>query len=109
MRAIQMFVLLGIAVGQSVEAVSIDPDQEIAARRCSAVATYLRAHGHDVAVFPVASRAHPADILSVEISDRNIGTLVIGAYGHRGFREALFGSTTRKLVNDPRCAQFLYH
>ena len=109
MRAIQVFVLLGIAEGQSVEVVSIDPDQEIAARRCSAAATYMRAHGLDVAVFPVVSRAHPAEILNVEISDRNIGTLVMGAYGHRGFREALFGSTTRRLVDSPRCAQFLYN
>jgi nucleotide-binding universal stress UspA family protein len=106
---IEIFVLLGIAEGQSVEVVSIDPDQEIAARRCSAAATYMRAHGLDVAVFPVVSRAHPAEILNVEISDRNIGTLVMGAYGHRGFREALFGSTTRRLVDSPRCAQFLYN
>jgi nucleotide-binding universal stress UspA family protein len=109
MRSIQMFVLLGIAPGQSVEVVSIDPDQETAARRCSAAATYMRAHGYDVSTFPVASRAHPAEILNVEVAGRDIGTLVMGAYGHRGFREALFGSTTRRLVDEPRCAQFLYH
>jgi nucleotide-binding universal stress UspA family protein len=109
MRAIQMFVLLRIAEGQGVQVVSIDPDQEIAARRCSAAATYMRAHGYDVSVVPVVSRAHPAEILNVEVADRDIGTLVMGAYGHRGFREALFGSTTRRLVDAPRCAEFLYH
>jgi nucleotide-binding universal stress UspA family protein len=33
----------------------------------------------------------------------------MGAYGHRGFRQFLFGSTTSTLIEKPPCAFFLYH
>jgi len=109
MRAIQIFALLGIGKGMHVDVTSIDPEEETAARRCSAAAVYLRGHGYDVGVVPIASRTHPADVLKIEMTDRDTGTLVTGSYGHRGFREALFGSTTRRLVDDLRCAHFIYH
>jgi nucleotide-binding universal stress UspA family protein len=48
-------------------------------------------------------------VVRIEVADRKIGTLVMGAYGHRGFRERLFGSTTTQLVENPPCALFLYH
>jgi nucleotide-binding universal stress UspA family protein len=109
MRAVQMFALLGIAKELRLEVTSIDPDEETAARRCSAAAIYLRGHGYDVGVVPIASRTHPAEVLKREMAERDVGTLVMGSYGHRGFREALFGSTTRRLVDDLRCAYFIYH
>ena len=54
-------------------------------------------------------RMRPAEVLKSEIANRKTRTLVMGAYGHRGFRERLFGSTTRALVENPPCALFLYH
>jgi nucleotide-binding universal stress UspA family protein len=33
----------------------------------------------------------------------------MGAHGHRGFRESLFGSTTTQLVENPPYALFVYH
>lgn len=33
----------------------------------------------------------------------------MGAYGHRGVRDILFGSTMSKLVESPPCALFVYH
>ena len=108
MRAVQLFALLGIGVNKLVHAVSIDPDQEQAVRRSNAVASYLRSHGHVVEVRPVVSRNHPAEILNGEIERLRAGALVMGAYGHRGWREYLFGSTTAALVEQPRCALFIY-
>jgi len=109
MRAVQMFALLGIGEGKRIHVVSIDPSQELTVRRTSGAATYLRAHGYEVEANPVASSVHPADVLKIEIADRKVGTLVMGAYGHRGFREILFGSTTSALVEDPPCPIFIYH
>jgi nucleotide-binding universal stress UspA family protein len=109
MRAVQLFALLGFATDRRIHVTSIDSGKALSARRASAAASYLRGHGYDVEEIPIASSVRPADVLSIEIADRKIGTLVMGAYGHRGFREFLFGSTTSKLAENPPCALFVYH
>jgi nucleotide-binding universal stress UspA family protein len=109
MRAVQIFTLLGIGQGKRIHVTSVDASQELAARRTAGAASYLRNHGYEVDTSPIASRVHPAEVLNIEIADRKIGTLVMGAYGHRGFREVLFGSTTSALVESPPCALFVYH
>ena len=35
--------------------------------------------------------------------------LVMGAFGHRGFREILFGSCTRRLFKTAPLPLFIYH
>lgn len=108
MRAVQMFVLLGMGAGKRICATSIDASQELAARRAAAAASYLRCHGYEVDANPISSQAHPAEVINIEIADRRIETLVMGAYGRRGLREVLFGSTTGFLVESPPCVLFLY-
>jgi nucleotide-binding universal stress UspA family protein len=109
MRAVQMFALLGLGRGQHIQVVSVDTHHELAAKRAANAANYLRIHDYQVDASPVATRTHPAEALKSEITNRRIGTLVMGAYGHRGFREFLFGSTTNTLIANPPCALFLYH
>jgi nucleotide-binding universal stress UspA family protein len=109
MRAMQLFVLLGLGSGRRIHIASIDPSQELAARRAAGAASYLRSHRLEVEAFPISARSHPAEVLRIEAKDRKIGLLLMGAYGHRGLREHLFGSTTRMLVENPPCALFLYH
>lgn len=109
MCAVQIFALLGVGRGKRICVTSIDTSQELAARRTAGAASYLRNHGYEVDANPIVSRVHPAEALNIEIADRKIGTLVMGAYGHRGFREVLFGSTTSALVESPPCALFVYH
>lgn len=109
MKAIQMFALMGIGRGRHLYVLSIDSDKELAARKAKAAASYLRAHEYEVEEIAIASHVRPADVLRIEVIGRKIGTLVIGAYGNRGFREALFGSTTTKMVENPPCALYVYH
>lgn len=109
MRAVQMFALLGLGVGKRIYISSVDADQELAARRVAGAARYLRSHGYEVEGVPITSRVAPAEVIAIEVADRKIGTVVMGAYGHRGLRTALFGSTTTGLVERPPCALFLYH
>ncbi|HVA15506.1 MAG TPA: universal stress protein [Stellaceae bacterium] len=109
MRAVQMFTLLGIGEGKSIHVASIDTSQELAARRAAGAVGYLRRHGFEALPHPIVSPLPPAKILAREVADRKIGTLVMGAYGHRGFREFLLGSTTSTLAETPPCALFLYH
>lgn len=109
MRTLQMFTLLGLADGKPVRVVAIDPSQERAARRAGAAVEFLRSHGCAAAAHPIASRVHPSEIFTIEAAGHGIGTLVMGAYGRRGLRAFLFGSTTAALAETPPCALFLYH
>lgn len=109
MRAIQIFALLGIGRDRPVYVASVDACSETAARRASGAASYLRTHGYEAEACPTASAVHPADLLRIEAANRGAGTLVMEAYGSRGFREFLFGSTTSALVERPPCPLFVYH
>lgn len=109
MRALQMFVLLGLGADQRIVVAAVDRSEEAAARNCAAAASYLRVHGYQSDSRPLASGVEPSEAIRLMVADRKVGTLVMGAYGRRGFREALFGSTTDELVANPPCALFLYH
>ncbi|QDL97711.1 universal stress protein [Rhodopseudomonas palustris] len=109
MRALQMFVLLGLGTGQRIVVAAVDRSEEAAARNCAAAASYLRSHGYESDACPITSSVDPSEAIRLTVADRRVGTLVMGAYGRRGFREALFGSTTDALVETPPCALFLYH
>ncbi|MFG1297774.1 universal stress protein [Xanthobacter variabilis] len=109
MRALQMFALTGIAKGRRVKVVSVDTGQEAAARNASAAVSYLASHGYGAEAAPVASRVDIAEVLRLEATDMKAGLLVMGSYGHRGWHELLFGSTTHKLAENPPCPLFVYH
>lgn len=109
MRAIQLFALLGLCHDARIHVTAVDSSQELVARRASSAASYLRTHGYQVEAVPITSDVHPSEVLRIEIADRRIGKMVMGAYGHRGFREFLFGSTTNALVENPACSLFIYH
>lgn len=109
MRTLQLFALMDIGSDKRVCVTSIDADRDSASRHTTAAVGYLRSHGYVAESNPIVSRTHPAEVLRIEVSDRKIGTLVMGAYGHRGFREFLFGSTTQSLVENPPAALFVYH
>jgi len=109
MRTVQLFALLGIWRSNRIYVTSIDASHEFAARATHNAADYLRSHDYRVEAHPIASNIHPSEGLRIQIADRKIGTLVMGAYGRRGFRELLFGSTTSSLVEAPPCTLFLYH
>jgi nucleotide-binding universal stress UspA family protein len=108
-RAVQTFALLGIAASARILVTSVESSPEAAAHKIDGTVSYLRMHDYDVEAYPVASTSDPAVVLSKIVGDRHSGTLVMGAYGHRGLRELFFGSTTSTLVEAPPCPIFLYH
>ena len=109
MRAVQIFALLGISAGSCIVVTAVDVDQELAARKANGAAAYLESHDLNVVTNPITTRAAPAEVIRAEVADRDIGTIVMGAYGHKGWREIFFGSTTRSLAEDPPAALFIYH
>ncbi|BCH24208.1 universal stress protein [Mesorhizobium sp. L-8-3] len=109
MRAVQLFMLLGLWSQHRVHLVTIGADKAAAERIPVGAERYLRGRGCSVELVSIATRAHPAEVLRIEAADRKVGTLVMGVHGHRGLRERLFGSTSTQLLQEPPCALFVYH
>jgi nucleotide-binding universal stress UspA family protein len=109
MRAVQLFMLLSLRSRHRIHVVAIGTDKAAVKRILTGALHYLRGRDCDVEVVSIATRAHPAEVLRIEVADRQVGTLVMGVYAHRGLRERLFGSSTTKLLEDPPCALFVYH
>jgi len=109
-RALHMAALLGIGTGRHIVVLSIGEAEAEATRRAEAAAKLLRAHGADVEdVIGMASSADPADLILAEIRALHAGISVMGAYGHTGLREVLFGSCTRTLLRACPTALFVHH
>ncbi len=70
---------------------------------------FLEVHGIIADLEAVESTDHPAGVLLRRASEIGARLLVMGAFGHRGFREILFGSTTRRLFDQVPVPLFIYH
>ena len=50
-----------------------------------------------------------ADVLFAAAAERGVDLMVMGAYGHRYLREALFGGCTQSAIESAHCPVFLMH
>jgi nucleotide-binding universal stress UspA family protein len=50
-----------------------------------------------------------SDVLLRHVTDENADMLVMGAYGHSRFREAIMGGATRDLLEKAKVPVFLAH
>lgn len=74
------------------------------------LATWLARH--DIrAEIDVVARTLPkvSDVIRREASDRNAEMIVMGAYGHSRFREAILGGATRNMLEDTNIPVFMAH
>ena len=109
-RALHMLALLGLAAGRRVRVLSIDADLAVAGRRAEQAAQLLRAHGAMGAeAVSLAPTAPPAEMIMAQAAEIDAGLLSMGAYGHTGLKELLFGSTTRTLLRQEGMNLFLHH
>jgi nucleotide-binding universal stress UspA family protein len=108
-RALQLFVLLCLADHARIRIVSVDASQEEADRHAQRAAAYIGLHGASCEPRPVASSASPADVVCDEARSLGAGLVVMGAYGRRGWREALLGSFTTRLLAQCPAALFIHH
>ena len=80
--------------------------RHVGARRCRAH------HGHGVrAEVSVLARTLPriSDILARHVRDQNADLLVMGAYGHSRFREAILGGATRNMLEQAEVPVLMAH
>jgi len=110
-RSLHMLALLGLGNGRKVGVISIGEDRQLAEQRAEAAAQLLRAHGvGDVTARGIASKSDPAEVITQESKTIGAGIVAMGAFGHAGLREILFGSCTRSLLHDASpFALFVHH
>ena len=108
-RALQIFTLLGLAANSEVHVISVSSTQEAADHCLRRASAYLGLYGSACVPRAIASRADPAELIIAEVRSLGAGLLMMGAYGHRGWREALLGSATTRLLSECPTALFIHH
>jgi nucleotide-binding universal stress UspA family protein len=108
-KALQAAALLGIFHSSAARVVSVCRDREEASDIAGRARAFLKPYGIDVDTDAVGASDHPADVLAKRAAETGARMLVMGAFGHRGFREILFGSSTRRLFDAVPLPLFIYH
>lgn len=109
-RALHLFALLGLAKGRAIEVVSVGEERSDAELLARAAASLLDAHGAAaVEVTGLEAKAHPAEVILGHARRFDAGMVVMGAYGHRGLKDLVFGSTTVRLLQSCPASLFLHH
>lgn len=106
-RALQLFVLLGLGALGPVEVLSVAADQGEAEIANAAARDYLAGHGIAAASQVIATTRHPAAIIAA--CDPAFDLIVLGAYGNRGWRDRLFGSSTTRILENLPTSLFIHH
>lgn len=107
-HALQLFVLMGLAEGLQLHLVSVHPEAGHAEKTLKSAQAYLHLHGLSVTAHPVISGGDPSDEILTRTSVTGADLLVMGAYGHRGWRETILGSCTSRLLAHARVPMFIY-
>lgn len=108
-KALQVAALMGIFGPSRARVLSIGREQSAAQSVAERAGSFLAMHGVETDLEAVATSESPAEILLRRASETGARLLVMGAFGHRGVREILFGSTTRHLFDNAPVPLFIYH
>lgn len=109
MRALQLFAALGLRKANEAVVVSIAADAAAAKSMADEGETFLRERGYNAVARPLAGGNNPVDALIATAKAANAGLIVAGAYGHRGWREWLLGTTTETLIAKSPVPLFIHH
>lgn len=108
-RAIHMFLLLGLTFGREIHLLSVARHKEQAEQNVRAAARLFEAHELQVHLHAIGTHGRPADILLAEVDALEPSLVVMGAYGHTGWRERLLGSATKSLLHLSDTPLFIHH
>ncbi|MBM3620156.1 MAG: hypothetical protein FJX20_05645 [Alphaproteobacteria bacterium] len=108
-RALHIASLLGLFDGEAVRVLSTMPHGENARLATRRACGLLELYGLAAEPNAITSGEDPATVVLREVADQGARMLVMGAYGNRGWREALFGSCTRRLLNASPVPLFIHH
>jgi nucleotide-binding universal stress UspA family protein len=99
-RTLQIFALLGLAAGETLDVLTIHRETAEARVIARAAADFLSARGVVHRVHTVASSAAPAEVLLDEVRSRRPRLLVLGAHRDHPLRDLFATSVTRAVLRD---------
>jgi nucleotide-binding universal stress UspA family protein len=108
-RAMHMTALLGLVQNAQVQVLSIDAHARIAEQHAELAASLLRTHGGEVTAFGVESDVDPGEMILSHARTFGAHIVIMGAYGHRGLRDTIFGSCTRHVMDNCTAALFVQY
>ncbi len=107
MRSLQLFCAMGLRADREVVVVSVDRDAAKAAADADMAVRFLRERSYQAEPSPVSADTDVAAAVAAAAS--GAGMVVAGAYGHRGWREWLLGTTTERLLRTSPTHLFIHH
>jgi len=102
-------VLLGLAKDCELHLASVGADPASCDTNLQQVQQYLSMHGLGGERHALATSEPPEDALLSAAARVGADLIVMGAYGHRGWREAILGSCTTGLLATSPVPLFIYH
>ena len=108
-RALHMFLLLGLGADGHAHILSVARAQKEANEIAKSAQIMCETHGMKAEIEGIASRKAPEDVLKKKIKEYNAGLVIMGAYGHHGLKEWIFGTTTEHLLKEAETALFIHH
>lgn len=109
MRALQLFCAMQLRAESEAVVVSIDSDSARAAAQADVGARFLSERGYKAAAQPLTGGGDIAGAIIEAAKAAGAGMIVAGAYGHRGWREWLLGTTTEHLLAASPAPVFVHH
>jgi nucleotide-binding universal stress UspA family protein len=104
-RALQLFVGSGLAANRGLHMLTVGDEGEEVSQKAF---DFLMGHGFQ-AELHVAEGNHTADRILEMANHIQAGLIVMGTYGGTRFREFMFGSVTKAVLNRTTVPLFLYH
>ena len=108
-RTVQAFAQSGLAKDRQVRVVGAAEQFVTATRRVDRAVEFLSLHGITAKAVPVISEEDPAAVILDHLALYPTGLLVMGTFGQNIVREVLFGSVTRRLIEQCPVPIFLHH
>ena len=97
-RTLQIFTLLGLAAGETIDVLTIHRDSGEARAIARGAGDFLTAHAVKHRLHTLASSAAPADVLLGEVESRRPRLLVLGAHREHPLRDLFATSVTRAVL-----------
>ena len=97
-RAMQFFVLMGLARERAVHVLSVSRKKNVAQACVETAANYLSNHGIDALPHAVTSREDPRSVIVDTIRETQASLVVAGAFDAGGWKRSLFGSVGDYLI-----------
>lgn len=97
-RAIQLFVLMGLAKDSNIHVVSVSRKKNVAKGRVESMLAYLNNHHIGARSYAIDSREDAREVI-VDMTRQTQSSLVVaGAFGTNGWKRSLFGSVSDYLI-----------